>query len=365
MFRITIHDRRGEPLAELERATNVSRSYALSRSTQLTFDLSRLDPKCTAELLRFNNVVVVTSDVWPSWSGFISARGWGEDTVSVTCESIENRFQKRLTDVWEELEDELAGDLFYLLLNDANHLDPTGIVAGSVFNGDMGYSMTITRERVYDKLQELVDMTKMEWRVQMQYPGAWLMDFLERIGEDKTDSVVIFQGEDMEGAPDLQEEGLEYANSVIAVGYDEELDEDDQPEAEYTDWEAVGREGLHQIVVNFEAEADEAALSTLARKEVWKRKAPRRTLSFALNNKRSLWGAFQVGDYICVVLPYYGFSGMVVPLRVQALEVNEDEDVCTVSGEVVMGEDAMALNMFKNTHFGYGEEYLPPASDPV
>jgi hypothetical protein len=56
---------------------------------------------------------------------------------------------------------------------------------------------------------------------------------------------------------------------------------------------------------------------------------------------------------------------MVVPLRVQALEVNEDEDVCTVSGEVVMGEDAMALNMFKNTHFGYGEEYLPPASDPV
>jgi hypothetical protein len=362
MFRIVTHDRLGRPLGELDRATNVSRSYALSKSTQLTFDVSLSDPKCTAELLRFNNIIIVYSDVWPTWSGFIKARTWSEDTLTITCDSIENRFQKRLTDDYEELEDEQAGDIFYMLLTDANRIDPTGIVAGTVFNGGTPLTMTISREVVYNKLQELVEASKLEWRVNIVSTGAWQMDFLERIGRDLTSDIVVVQGLDMAGPPDLQEDGTDYANSVIAVGTDEELDAEDQPEAEYTDWEAAGREGLAQAVVTFDSEDDEGVLSELARKEVWKLRAPKRTLSFALTNRRGIWGQFDVGDYICVVLPYYGFTGMVVPLRVTGIEVSEDQDIVTVAGEVVVGEEVLSLDMYKNAQWGFNEEYISPPS---
>jgi hypothetical protein len=77
-------------------------------------------------------------------------------------------------------------------------------------------------------------------------------------------------------------------------------------------------------------------------------------LSFVLTERRDLWGQFREGDILARQIPYYGFNGLVVPFRVLGREISEDTDTMTVAGEVLAGEQAENLNMFRNRQYQAG-----------
>jgi hypothetical protein len=58
------------------------------------------------------------------------------------------------------------------------------------------------------------------------------------------------------------------------------------------------------------------------------------------------------GDYIAIAMPKVRFTGMVVPFRVTGIEVNEDGGLLTVTGDVIAGEAAQTLAVYRSAQYG-------------
>ncbi len=361
MLLLRAYTRFGEPLAELNKAFNISAGYSLNGGRNLTFDISRTDPKATATILHRHNLIIAWSDEVEPWCGYIVRRAWQPDAISVTCHPVAARLNQRRTQPMK-LENQPAGSLFYHLINDANRREFTGIGVGSVFSGGPNYTMEFQAEGIYDKLGELMDLTKCEYTISLLYPGMWQADLYERVGRDLTDTVAIIGGIDTDGMPQYEEDDTEFANSILAVGKagegsgnnpsGPEAEWERRPKAEYTDWDSVGEEGLSEDVLDVSEVENVDTLMRMAHEEATTRARPRIPTSFNLNRKRLLWSKFTDGDIVCLQIPYYGFTGLAVPYRILGREINEEAGSMTIAGEVVEGERAQLLSMYANFHYG-------------
>lgn len=372
MIIIQCCDRYGVPLGEIDRPTNVSRSFALNKSGTLTFDLSINHPKAIPDFIKKGNIVVCYSDETGTWSGYIVKVDWHGYTLSVTCWSIEQRLGERRTEPIK-FKHAAYGEIFRYLINTANLKGPTGLQVGDVYMGGSRTELDIGAENIYQKLTDVCDKSTFEYEILMLQPGIWEMSLYQKRGSDLTDSLVFIVDFDTDGDTEYTEDWTTFANSILAVGKQPEEGQsrgggdgnspDDgwstRPKALFTDLDSVGRYGLAEDILEVEDVSDVATLQERARQEVDKRKHPRRTLSFSLTQRRDLWGQFEEGDIVAVHVPNYGFSGLVVPFRVMGREITEASSTMRVAGEVLDGEQAQTLKMFSQTHYGSGGGTIP------
>lgn len=369
-YRLTVWSRRGQLRAELNEASSVNRSYAISRSATLTFSILVSDPKATEENLRRDNVVLVESLVGlPTWKGYITDTLTVGDTITVTAQSTEQKLGRRRLGFGRtlSLEGKTAGYIVSLLVDDANSDGHTGISKGELFMGGKTFSYRYTADKIYETLSEVVEAAELDYRVEHLSPALSLFHLYERWGRDLTDTVVVGEW-DLVGDPEWAVSNSNYANKIIAVGDlppDTQLGEGEdewaaRPKAVYTDPSVSDEnEELSEDVLECPGVSDLTTLLTLAKAEASRRKHPIYSLHFRMNNARSLWALFEPGDTICIQKPFYAFTGMVVPFRVLGYEVDEETSTLTVAGEVVVGERAASLAMYTRAHYGSGAGRIP------
>jgi hypothetical protein len=81
--RITIHDRLGRPLSEIEAIFN--RSWVMNDYGTGTITLTTRDMNTLENLLQFGNLVYAEHDSLPDWVGVVDQpRTWGNETVTIT-----------------------------------------------------------------------------------------------------------------------------------------------------------------------------------------------------------------------------------------------------------------------------------------
>lgn len=359
---VTVHSKDGVPLGEMHDLISMRRSWLLGKSGQCVFEIWAGHPKDTYELLRKHNIVVVLSNRLKPWKGYITSVTQTGDIKTVTCTSELQMLGRRRTDV-VDYEDEPVGDIYSDLINRANAHGATGLYVGSVFTAGKNHSLQVRRENVYDKLQELIEDTKLELEVVYVNPAASLLHLREKVGQDRTDSVCIIGGFDTSQDPDYEEDmGSEHANVITGVGSVDEEEEIPEGEDEYdyrptfthSDWESVAEYGITEDTEEYSDVTDEDAVEELVRESVAVRSSESRKLGLATVEKRELWGQFYEGDVIAAQLPHYGFTGLAVPVRVSGLEVDEESAALTITGDVVTGAKAHTLAMFRFMHYGSG-----------
>lgn len=358
MFVIRTFNIHGECLAELQNAYNLSASWLLNKSGQLTFDLPSNDSKVSEANLHMGNNVAVYFDNFPTWTGYITNRDWGQDVVSVTAQSTLQRLGQRRTGSIK-LTNQTATEVFKFLITEANSKQHTGIFVSTTYEGGKTYSYDYQGDNIYDKVGTLLDDSKLEISLTMEQMGVWLLSLEEKIGADLTGSIHVRQEIDMVGAADFQEDNTAFANSIIALGKSPSSSNsnnnssgDDwggRPKGQFIDIASVSEDGLAEDVVDYSDITDVATLATLAEQQVQIRKYPKRTITFNLNTLRGLWGTFFLGDKITVICPFYSFGGLVIPVRVTGLQVTIDtstEDLA-VTADVINGIDAISLDYYK------------------
>jgi hypothetical protein len=362
MIQMLVYDRHSKVLGELNGVNNVSRSYVLNKSGALTFTIGMRHPKAKVELLDHGNIIIVYSDILPTWQGFITRLNWSGENINVTATSIEQRLGRRRTRP-TKITNEAAGYHFAHLVNEANAREHTGIYLDTVYNGGPNLTLEYQSEKTYDKIDELITMAKMDWRLVMEVPGHWMLSLYERYGRDLTGQVAIIAGVDTSDAPEYDEDTVDYVNDVTAVGkppddsghqgeYTPEEDWARKPKAYFTDPVQIDKHGLSEEVIELSETDDIATLLTAATAEGVKRSQPSKPVSLSLNMKRGLWNQFEEGDTVVLHIPNYRFSGLAVPFRVLGREVNEDQSVMALAGEVVVGDAATTLNMYQNMNYG-------------
>lgn len=81
--RITVHDRQGRPLSEIEAVFN--RSWVLNNYGTGTITLTTRDMNTLENILQFGNLIYAEHDKLPDWVGVIDQpRTWGNETVAIT-----------------------------------------------------------------------------------------------------------------------------------------------------------------------------------------------------------------------------------------------------------------------------------------
>jgi len=310
------------------------------------------DTKCTEANLDYNNLIGVYSDEFEPWWGYVVEHSQTGGQMAITCHHILHRLGRRLTRPGK-MENVTAGAIFRFLLGEANREESCGINLGEVFDGGKVYTMEFEYESIYDKIQDLLEMSGCYLQMETIRPGLWELSLVEKVGRDLTDTVVFYRGIDFDGKPEMRGDNTQFANRVFALGqHEESSDETERPIGEYTDWNSVQDEGLSELPIEVSDVSDRHTLDVLARAEVNKRLKAYYTIPITLNRKRELWSKFTDGDIVCVYLPGYMFKGAVLPMRILGREPNEAKGIMVVAAEVVRGEQAQLLSMYKNSHYG-------------
>ena len=366
MINIDVLSRTGTPLADLTKcARNVNYAHSLNGGRPLTFDLPLNDAHAAEQYMRKRNLVVVYSDEVEPWSGYIVRSSFAGPNVSYLVHPIIARLDERKTRP-TKMENLPAGVIFNNLMTQANGRAPTGLIIGTVFGGGKPYTLEMGTEGIYQKLGDLIDLTKYEYVVEMVYPGLWEVSLYERYGQDLTASVCIEYGMDTDDDPSYDEDMTEFANAIIAAGKppentnsnsDPTAEWNQRPRAEFIDWASVGDDGYAEDVLELPEITDSAMLREKAHEEVERRKNPKLLLGLTLNRKRKLWSKFRDGDIVAVHMPTYGYTGLVVPYRILGREIDDDSATMAVAGEVVVGKEAEALSLFKQALYPTGNGF--------
>lgn len=372
MIAIRVFSRTGEPLGEINDAHSVNYSFMLNKMGQFTQSLPINHPKANPYLLKRGNIFVVQNSDLEEWSGNLEVIDFTDSEVNLTCFGPEHQLAGRLTQP-AQYTGTYPGELFRRFLEHANQKYPTGINIGDVYSGGKKIDLKVGAENTYAKLTEMLGQVKAEYVIIMTSPGQWEMSLYEKRGSDLTGKVVVIIGHDTDGKPSYGEDWTGYVNSIEAAGEKPQSDSgggggknsnDDgwstRPKARYTDDIEVGAEGFREDLLEVQGVTDVTVLRQKAQEEVQKRKHPKTTLSFILNQRRQLWGKFQEGDIICVHFPYVNFTGMVIPYRVMGREISIDKGTMVVAGEVVQAEEAQSLEYYKNMNYGGGHGSLSP-----
>lgn len=366
IYVVRVYDRGYSLLAELEHASEVQAGFGISKANTLTFKVPMFDTvKVTDPNFSFGNFVTVESDEVEPWDGDIVGMEFDGDYLSITAYDVVQRLGRRRSTA-VSFKDKHAGEIAAHIIAMANQHSPTGLGAGNVYYGGPNYTFDFNYDSLYERLTELATQSKMEFKIRRQAVGVWTVDFTERLGLDKTASVVFVYGEDIEGNPNYNKDITHKCNSIMAFGKAPENasgDGDHRPKVSYKDNADIAQYGLFEDTVEFPEISDTTTLLRLAQQEVERRKRPVRTLTFTLNRKRGNWAAFEDGDIVAIQLPLYDFTGVVVPLRVMGRDINYSAGTMEIAGTVVDGEEALLLDMYKYSIYGAGGDgYVPPSS---
>lgn len=183
------------------------------------FTINVRNAKATTTNLKMFNKVVIERNGVGVFIGYIENIRATVNTVDVVCVGMLGFFRRRLfSKTFTSGGGDTAQDAFFEILDDTNTANDTGITQGlsTVF-----YNLEdiqFVRSKIYDAWSKLASLSNGEFAINTDRT----LDFLERLGEDKSDSIILQYNVNQINSANLREfdvevQGRDTTNKVIGV----------------------------------------------------------------------------------------------------------------------------------------------------
>lgn len=242
--RIRIYNRQGIGLADLR--VTAERNLSINEEGEANFDISRLDPNCREDFLRFGNWLLIENSKFEAWVGMIDTPQIRQRRLwHVSAYTPERLFRKRNVPRQLKLSGS-AGTIFSELVNLVNRGEGTILSIGDIWTGGRQFpAENLSGDTLADCLDALVERSGGEYSfTPVAYRGTLRIyaNWHERIG--------IESNYPLEESWNISDEAsavrIQGAIENELWGYGNGASQTDRPTATYRDDESAGRYGLMQ-----------------------------------------------------------------------------------------------------------------------
>lgn len=339
-LRFQVADIYGRILSELQPGVE-SVAWRLNNVGQCKFSLSRTDPKCIEDYLRFGNLVLISFDNGlPDWGGMIDPpREWGASIIG-TAYSGEYLFGLRQTDKGRYFSGATVGAIYQALVNEADDFTALGVALGSVWAGGDAHSpdyhfgnlLNIFSQSLADRLSDAdFDVTAAESGGRVVLTA----NLYERKGADKLNYSLI-EGTNCE-IVNFSEQGS-LINSWDMAGEGDDWG-DDRPISHAEDASSIATYGLRQSSQIYSDVSVQATLDSHASLALAQSKDPHNMFSLQASDvSPARFRDYDVGDRLRLMAHSVGFKssaaaikdrfGIDTTVRIWAREYSPASNLC-------------------------------------
>jgi hypothetical protein len=221
LVRTLLFDHNQIQIAEIEPTVSAI-SWELNAIGQARFFLPFSDSKCTKSNLRYGNRILFQfDDGLPNWGGIINTpRTTRNHGVDVTAYSGEYLLAQRVTLQNRIFTQQLPGQIFKGLLEDAENVSPLGMTLGYFYNGGDNRTREYHYASLLEQCQELVRLSKQEFVVSAVLADngriVFEANWYSQRGSDLSGKVWLLDGENVSNVAILEQGPL--ANHCILAG---------------------------------------------------------------------------------------------------------------------------------------------------
>ena len=313
-----IFDSSGSSLVEVEPKIE-SVAWRLNRAGRVKFSMGYADPKCTRSNLRPGNRVLLRFDNGlPNWGGVLDfPRKRGAGGVACTAYGAEHLLSWRVTAKSRYFDGALPGYIFSTLITEESADWPTGIVSGDIASGGTERYLEYHYHDLLERIEDLQRLTGHDFYIAPNYSGGTLgfrANWYTRRGSDKSGSVYLVEGHNVEGVPSLDEQGP-VQNRIILVGEGQTWGDE---RATASDQDTASRDlyGYREYSEVQSGVSNTATLENNAAALLEERAYPRERLTLtALDREPATFADYDVGDRVTVEAflswPEWAYSGTV------------------------------------------------------
>lgn len=193
-------------------------------------------------------------------------------------------------------------------------------------------------ENLLDAIQYVADQSGYEWRLKYDGFYAFTFVFQPRIGNDRSRSVILYEGDDiLTGSFTYTIEGM--ANNIVASGT-RSTDGGRALTISVSNFKSIQQYGRIQMRVDYYGMLNKATLYSAAREDLARRSNPKSGISF--NCTTDTWTEHKIGLGDTISLVVDGFE-RIVPARITAYSINadgvvditaEEEYTASISGSI-------------------------------
>lgn len=318
---VQVYTRDFRQLDEFRTVELGERNWLLNGIGQAQFRLGLDDAKATSTNLRIGNMVKIISDIGPTWSGRMDEIEWSDpDSIGVVCNSREALLQGIAYEGSINNTADIRGILRRFTQDPTVQLN--GITLGQLMVKDLPEQQSVSVNGDFmEALQEVAELLSAEFYVDHE---TGELNFLERVGRDRSDSVFVEEGSDIVASPAFKVNANELIWFCRAVGKSQVLGA--PPRGEYWDWEIrqFVSGDVRQRVLHYPELTSLKRLADIAQKEVEKSLQGVFTLDVSINNERGLFNKFFLGDTIGIRVASFAW-GIVERMRVKGMGITSED----------------------------------------
>lgn len=294
-----IFNKHGNLLAEVEPAFEYV-NWRLNNVGRARFALPYSDEKCTQDILKFGNLVLLSfENGLPDWGGVIDPpRKRTDGSVSISAYSGEWLLGLRYTAKGRYFDNQMPGYIFDTLLREENGEWPTGVTPYGYYASGTSRTIEYHYHQLLKRMQDLAKLTGNDFAIIPRYDNGVLSFrafWYERRGSDLSDSIHLIEAKN---ARITMDEQGPLVNRVILIGEGQTWgaerlvsiaeDADSRAEYGYREWAEV------QSGVKTQATLDANSAQLVADIA-----APRNMFSVtALNTAPAAFADYTVGDIV-------------------------------------------------------------------
>jgi len=331
--RISIYDRYGKPLAELNCKARCN--WALNAMGKAVLEIARSDPKFNETNLRIGNLILIEHDTLPRWGGRIDTpRKWARDKVVITAYTGEHiiKYFEYPTQLVVGYAGEHFNDIL-LRFTDYDYLKQYPFTAGTIYYGGVSWSADLTQSRIggLDRVSEIQRLSGQEWSIEpvlasngwLQFIASWHL-----VRGETTDLILEEDRHIAQQNGDLFIEQGEIINVPYLYwntsGYIADAwgssDKADVSKVFYGD-----RFQSSQVTY-----VDDDTMYAYADRLSAELCEPRKTFNLRVVNHNDCFKQLRIGNTISVRLVNYGFSdtgslGVEASVRIRGMEFSEED----------------------------------------
>lgn len=322
----------GKVLAEIEPDFDVF-PWQLNKISKTFIVLSRKDPKATRTNLEIGNLVYFEFDNGlPAWAGTIELpRKWEGDTIKSTVQTIDHMLDFRITGKSRNFYNVPVGTIFSSIIAEAQS-QSLNINMGTVWGGGSGHSPRYHLKSVTDILQNsLCKMEGCDYAFVPQLVGG-VISFMAELyairGTDKSGKVALIENVNVSSAV-LEEQGP-IVNAFVAAGTGTTWG-NERAIARTEEQTSIRDYRLREAADVFIGVSLNETLESHANEQIKENSFPHVTFALEVSNTQpALFGSYDIGDIVRLILHSYHFGGYDNSVRVLAREFNPATGKCAL-----------------------------------
>lgn len=334
MSRITIFDRFGTPLTEIEALT--TRSWVLGGEGEASFVMATSDPKCKEAYLRYGNFLLIEHEELPNWCGVIEPeRKWGYGKVEIRAFTLE-RLLKNCGTPLQKMTGS-AGTIFEQILQICNRQLDLPFSFGEIYRGGPQREESLG-DQAFEHVRRVRERSGHFWELKGWREGGFLKlwaEWKETIGSDSP--IALIEGTNLALGDEILAEYGPIWNDVIGLG--DAMTEGTRLSARREDAESIRRYGRRSTAIVFSGNRTLPTLEQNTEEYLRTHAHPAMRISAAeVVHEGEIFRWLRVGNRFRVILQSVGFSGSgfgyEANARLIGMEYSDERDSVRVELEI-------------------------------